>query len=92
MQVFAHRFEGYGKPELLSSGWKQLGEHPFNSDVKMMSVIFEAPDNGKAHLFTKGAIERIIELCVEVGVGHEVKPMTDRLKADILRQMDIIAD
>ena len=57
-----------------------------------MSVIFEAPDNGKAHLFTKGAIERIIELCVEVGVGHEVKPMTDRLKADVLRQMDIIAD
>ena len=39
-----------------------------------------------------GAVERITELCVDLGVGYEVKPMTDGLKSEILHQMDMLAD
>ena len=57
-----------------------MGSHPFDSNVKRMSVIFEPPWSGKAYLFTKGIVGQIIELCVDVSVGYEVKPMTDGLK------------
>ena len=40
---FFPSFEGYGKPEPLPSGRKQLGKHPLDSDRKRMSVILKCP-------------------------------------------------
>ncbi|KAF1984191.1 potassium/sodium efflux P-type ATPase [Aulographum hederae CBS 113979] len=91
LQVFAHRFEA-GKKNLEADGWKQLSEYPFDSNVKRMSVLYQAPKSEDVLIFTKGAVERIIDLCTTVGHGDHVQQMTDSVKESILEQMTQLAD
>lgn len=91
LQVFAHRFN-HGKKRLVSDGWHQLGEYPFDSDVKRMSVIFQEPNDGSYIVFVKGAVERIIDLCTYTGFGDYNQPMTEEAKVDITRQMSLLAN
>ncbi|KAK0736109.1 hypothetical protein B0T21DRAFT_383747 [Apiosordaria backusii] len=91
LQVFSHRFE-LGKKKLEAAGWKQTAEYPFDSSIKRMSVVYDAPENNDAGLdtenslvFTKGAVERILDLCTHVGTTDE--PMTEEYKEQILKQM-----
>ncbi|KAK4188431.1 hypothetical protein QBC35DRAFT_195331 [Podospora australis] len=93
LQVFTHRFER-GKKKMEAAGWKQTAEFPFDSTIKRMSVIYEVPANNDLDLstensliFTKGAVERIIDLCAYVGVGDIQEPMTEEAKERILAQM-----
>ncbi|KAI9172552.1 Calcium-transporting ATPase [Paramyrothecium foliicola] len=98
LQVFAHRFN-YGKKSLEGKGWKQLAEFPFDSSIKRMSVIYDAPqgesgsiiETEQSMVFTKGAVERILDLCAYSGTGASQEPMTDALKENILRQMNDLA-
>ncbi|CUS14038.1 unnamed protein product [Tuber aestivum] len=91
LQVFCHRFD-YGKKKLVADGWKALQEYPFDSEVKRMSVIFQEPNNGRYFIFAKGAVERIIDLCTNVGFGDKQTPMTEEMKQEITRQMTTLAD
>ncbi|PGH34286.1 potassium/sodium efflux P-type ATPase, fungal-type [[Emmonsia] crescens] len=92
LQVFSHRF-GLGKKALESQhGWKQLAEYPFDSTVKRMSVIYRHANEPGTIVFTKGAVERIIDLCTTVGVGDHQEPMTQKIKEGILEQMDFLAE
>ncbi|CAM1510886.1 Fc.00g083990.m01.CDS01 [Cosmosporella sp. VM-42] len=98
LQVFAHRFT-YGKKTLEGNGWKQIAEFPFDSSIKRMSVIYDAPKNDSGSIietensmvFTKGAVERVLDLCSFVGTGPEQEPMTDELKESVLNQMNSLA-
>ncbi|KAL2818686.1 hypothetical protein BJX63DRAFT_429186 [Aspergillus granulosus] len=95
IQVLASRF-GWGR-SLLTAGdvppWREVAEFPFDSDVKKMSVIFQATNTGKNHVFTKGAVERVIESCTSVHIkaGLEAQPMTDNIRDDIMANMEAIA-
>ncbi|KAI6080949.1 potassium/sodium eff [Hypoxylon rubiginosum] len=88
LQVFAHRFQK-GKRVVEAEGWKQVAEFPFDSSIKRMSVIYNGPNMDHSMVFTKGAVERVLELCSTVGIGGE--PMTDEYKERILEQMDTFA-
>ncbi|KAJ4186581.1 P-type ATPase [Fusarium solani] len=93
MQVFASRF---GRNRLhLSTGekarWREIAEFPFDSDVKMMSVIFEDREAQKQWIFTKGAVERVISSCSHYAVGDEIKEMTDSIGEDVLSNMEALA-
>ncbi|OAQ70764.1 calcium-transporting ATPase 3 [Pochonia chlamydosporia 170] len=98
LQVFAHRFN-QGKKSLESRGWKQLAEFPFDSSIKRMSVIYDAPagasgsivESDHSMVFTKGAVERILDLCSYIGTGSEQQPISDELKEDVLNQMNTLA-
>lgn len=98
LQVFAHRFS-LGKKSLEGQGWKQLGEFPFDSSIKRMSVIYDAPqgesgsiiETENSMVFTKGAVERILDLCSYVGTGADQQPITDELKENVLQQMNNLA-
>lgn len=98
LQVFAHRFNS-GKKVLEGQGWKQTAEFPFDSSIKRMTVIYDAPqgesggiiDTENSMVFTKGAVERILDLCTLVGTGDEQQPMTDDLKESVLNQMNELA-
>lgn len=90
LQVFAHRFD-FGKRGLENKGWKQAGEFPFDSSIKRMSVIYQRPD-GETMVFTKGAVERVLDLCSSVGSGDTNETMTEDLKESIIRQMDRFAE
>ena len=94
LQVFAHRF-GYGRKTLeASKGWKQLSEYPFDSTVKRMSVVYQRtnPTGKESLVFTKGAVERILDLCPRVGLGEHQEDMTPEKKEQILDQMGFLAD
>jgi Na+-exporting ATPase len=92
LQVFSHRF-GYGKKTSNGEqGWKQTMEFPFDSSVKRMSVVYKKIEEPRSIIFTKGAVERIINLCNCVGVGIHQEEMNDELKEKILDQMGFFAD
>ncbi|KAH6648429.1 P-type Na+-ATPase [Truncatella angustata] len=91
LQVFAHRF-GKGKKNLeADNGWKQVAEFPFDSSIKRMSVIYNHPDLDNSMVFTKGAVERVLDLCLSVGISANAEAMTETYKEEILKQMDDFA-
>lgn len=90
LQVFAHRFQK-GKKVIEAEGWKQVAEFPFDSSIKRMSVVYNGPDSTHSTVFTKGAVERILDLCTTVGTGEAQEPMTEEYKEKILYQMDVFA-
>ena len=47
-------------------GWSKLGEVPFDSTRRMLSVLARRPpgDEGEALFITKGAVEEVLERCV----------------------------
>lgn len=93
LQVFTHRFK-LGKKSLEAKGWTQVAEFPFDSSIKRMSVIYQVPEGNDAQIdpsnsivFTKGAVERILDLCSHIGTGEDRQPMTEEIKAQVLDQM-----
>ncbi|KAH6989173.1 P-type Na+-ATPase [Ilyonectria sp. MPI-CAGE-AT-0026] len=98
LQVFAHRFT-YGKKTLEGQGWKQTAEFPFDSSIKRMSVIYDAPsdasgsiiDTENSMVFTKGAVERVLDLCSHMGTGKDRQVVTGELKEHVLNQMNALA-
>lgn len=98
LQVFAHRFN-QGKKGLEGKGWKQLAEFGFDSSIKRMSVIYDAPagESGsiiepeQSMVFTKGAVERVLDLCSYIGTGSEQQPISEQLKENVLEQMNTLA-
>lgn len=98
LQVFTHRFNS-GKKTLEGQGWKQTAEFPFDSSIKRMSVIYDAPEGASGSIietqnsmvFTKGAVERVLDLCDYAGTGADQQPMTEELKEAVLTQMNNLA-
>ncbi|MCK0097362.1 cation-transporting P-type ATPase [Yoonia sp. F2084L] len=73
---------------LAYKGWAALpdpadivGELPFNSDRKRMSILRETPDGLK--VLTKGAPERLRDLCTSVMGPDGPAPLTDESRAQI---------
>ncbi|KAF2110544.1 hypothetical protein BDV96DRAFT_615125 [Lophiotrema nucula] len=73
-------------------GWKQISEYPFDSTVKRMSAVYKSPADGNTTIFTKGAVERILDLCDDLGTGIERQQMTHVVKESIYEQMRSLAD
>ena len=90
LQVFARRFD-YGKRRLERDGWKQVAEFPFDSSIKRMSVVYREPETKKSMIYTKGAVERVLDLCSFIGSGSNNEAMTDGLKGNVIAQMDELA-
>lgn len=90
LQVLAHRFQ-LGKKSWEHKGWKQVGEFPFDSSIKRMSVVYTAPSHKDSFVFTKGAVERILDLCTAIGSGDNEEPMTEEIKEKVMKQMDSFA-
>ncbi|GME41588.1 ATPase P-type K/Mg/Cd/Cu/Zn/Na/Ca/Na/H-transporter [Neofusicoccum parvum] len=94
IQVFASRFD-WNRQRFTDGdapAWKQLAEFPFDSTIKKMSVIFEEVKTGKKHVFTKGAVERIIDSCTSIYLDElEAVPVTPDIRDNILANMDALA-
>lgn len=97
LQVFARRFDVH-KKELESQGFRQVAEFPFDSSIKRMSVVYDAPKGNKygisasdSMVYTKGAVERVLDLCSTIGQGQDQESLTDELKTKTLEQMDKLA-
>jgi Na+-exporting ATPase len=90
LQVFAHRFDS-GKKKLESAGWKQIAECPFDSSIKRMSVIYNSPGSGSSMVFTKGAVERVLDLCTSLGWGSANEALDEEAKEHVIYQMNELA-
>lgn len=91
LQVFAHRFD-HGKKKLETGGWKQVGEFPFDSSIKRMTTVYDGPGFDNSMIFSKGAVERVIDLCTTLGHGEHNQQMTDEIKEQVLEQMNNLAE
>lgn len=97
IQVFASRFNWNKNRWTKGQGavWHQKAEFPFDSDVKKMSVIFQkiTPNEDRQMVFTKGAVERIIDSCTSIIMDPAAGPitMTDEIRDEILENMESLA-
>ncbi|OWP04144.1 P-type ATPase [Marssonina coronariae] len=68
-----------------------IAEFPFDSSIKRMSVVYKNPGSRKSMVYTKGAVERVLDLCSSISVGASNEPMTDLAKQDCLTCMEHFA-
>lgn len=94
IQVFASRFD-YNKQRFMdphAPEVKEVGEYGFDSDVKKMSVIIEEVETGQQMIFTKGAVERVLESCETLKWNSEQEvDLTDDIRDQILENMESLA-
>ena len=79
---------GRSKDDLLKD-FKFINEIPFDSNRKMMSVIYE--HNGKQIAYIKGAPEIFLENCSHIYINGSIKKMTKSDRAKIHSQIDGMA-
>ncbi|KAK6583036.1 hypothetical protein PZA11_004112 [Diplocarpon coronariae] len=60
-------------------------------NIKRMSVVYKNPGSRKSMVYTKGAVERVLDLCSSISVGARNEPMTDLAKQDCLTCMEHFA-
>ena len=57
----------------------RLGEFPFNSERKRMSVMVANPDDNQPYImFTKGSTEAVLERCSQIQIGENLESITNR--------------
>ncbi|GAB1315395.1 hypothetical protein MFIFM68171_05605 [Madurella fahalii] len=96
MQVFATRFGRPGHGADNSEPWIQLAEFPFDSSIKKMSVLCQNSATGRVHIFTKGAVERVLASCSAISLSagdddDKTAPLTDNDHSTILDNMEALA-
>ena len=99
IQVFSSRFN-WGLDRWTKGDkpiWQQQAEYPFDSSVKRMSVIFSRRDDNsektREMIFTKGAVERVLEACTTIKwkLESEPVPINDEMREAILQNMEALA-
>ncbi|RDW81309.1 cation-translocating P-type ATPase [Aspergillus mulundensis] len=97
IEVFASRFNWNRDRWTKGSKavWHQKAEFPFDSTVKRMSVIFSKVTQEGEHsmVFTKGAVERIVDACSTVIWDEASTPvtLTDEMRNKIFQNMEELA-
>ncbi|KAL4744062.1 hypothetical protein BDV11DRAFT_2219 [Aspergillus similis] len=98
IEVFASRFNWNRDRWTKGSKvvWHQKAEFPFDSTVKKMSVIFSkvTPDGEHSMVFTKGAVERIVDACTTAvwdNSSSSPAALNDEMRSQIFQNMEELA-
>ncbi|MBR3224235.1 MAG: cation-translocating P-type ATPase [Atopobiaceae bacterium] len=75
----------------LEASRPRIGEAPFDSGRKMMSVVVRSR-SGKIVQHTKGGPDVILSRCKYVKRKDDIVPMTDEIRAEILKENKDMAD
>ena len=75
----------------LTAEHPRVGEAPFDSGRKMMSVVVETLD-GEYEQYTKGAPDVVIGLCTHIYEGDKVVPLTEERRAELVAANKAMAD
>lgn len=78
------------KANLEIEKWKRVGEIPFSSERKMMSVVCKN-DKNELFVFAKGAPEVLIEKCDRIYEDGKIKRLTKRRKEELLKKNEEFA-
>lgn len=97
LQVFSTRFE-FNRLRFQSGEvpeYRLTEEYPFDSTIKKMSVVFKQEKTGQHTIYTKGAVERVLESCSHLywKTENELEMIAlDREKVDyIIEAMESLA-
>lgn len=85
---FAYKI-GLDKNEQVKE-YVRIGEAPFSSERKMMSVVFRKGE--EIIQFTKGAPDEILKCCKTAYLGGKIVVLTDEIKEKILAENKAMAD
>lgn len=69
----------------------RINEIPFDSKRKLMSVLTENKEEEKV-MWTKGAIDSILERCDRIYTNGKVHALTEKTKQDIIKANDQMSD
>ncbi|MCD8026101.1 MAG: cation-translocating P-type ATPase, partial [Clostridiales bacterium] len=72
------------REEFMRESITRLEEVPFDSDRKMMSSKYKM--HGISHILTKGALDVILDRCVNIATADGVRPITEQDKNAIIKQ------
>lgn len=75
----------------LKEEYVRVGEAPFDSMRKMMSTVHKTQEN-QIIQFTKGAPDEVLKCCTHVIVNGAKVPMTEEIRASILKSNKAMAD
>ena len=75
----------------LTAEHPRVGEAPFDSGRKMMSVVVETLD-GEFEQYTKGGPDVVLDRCTSIYENDEIVPLTDEKRAQILAANKAMAD
>lgn len=75
----------------LSNEYKRVGEHSFDSDRKLMSVLVE-DQQGNLTVFTKGAIDNLIKVSTHILENGEPVKLTDRHRERLKEAINSMSD
>ena len=75
----------------LKEEYVRVGEAPFDSLRKMMSTVHETKEH-EIIQFTKGAPDEVLKCCTHAMVNGEKVPMTEEVRASILKSNKAMAD
>lgn len=95
IQVFSARF-GWNRLHRVQGEtpeYSDVAELPFDSDVKRMSVVMKDCATSQLSVYTKGAVERVIQICTKYSADDsgELVNMTESFREEILRNMEALA-
>jgi Ca2+-transporting ATPase len=69
---------------------KRVGEFAFDSDRKLMSTLTE--EEGKLTVFTKGAIDNLLQIATHVLHGSQAIPLTDAHREEYFKATEAMSD
>jgi Ca2+-transporting ATPase len=82
-----HLAQASGTPaKELHTQFERIGEVPFNSDIKIMGTLHNAPD-GK-FVAAKGSVEHLLNNCTKIQYGSEIRDLDDEQKKAILDESE----
>ena len=74
---------GLDKTEVLQR-YQIIRSYPFDSSVKRMSKIVSDKKTNKYYVFTKGAIEVLLDRCNRKGFGNDIVELNDKSREELL--------
>lgn len=78
------------REDYIRQNTKRLEEIPFDSDRKLMSTKYEL--HGVPTILTKGAVDVLLDRCVQIQYSNGIYPMTEEEKERIRQQNQIFSE
>ena len=77
----------------LAENFTRIGEAPFDSDRKMMSVLLQNnSQKSEKIIYTKGAVDNILDISTHILENGEIRELTDEKRKMYLRAMSAMSD
>lgn len=78
----------------MGDDWMTVAEYLFDSQIKKMSIIARHVRSEEYQIFTKGAVERILDACdtiLSFNAPEGTMQLAEQAKTDILERMESMA-